>query len=142
MSDFLLRRWENDVPHHPEAERLLRGAAKLDTELELDLRFGGDGDFGEALLYLLSEFMERDESLATAQTEAGAMTTKNLCSLIREQLDREADRDPDRDSEVLKAVLRSIRSHWSRPWEARGEAQYDVDKILPEREPDRDPDED
>jgi len=55
------RRWEAGTPHHPEAIRLLKAMAKLDTEDEAGFKFGGDGDNGEILLYLLSEVLERDE---------------------------------------------------------------------------------
>lgn len=49
------RRWAADTPHHPEAVR------DLDHHDEVDLRFGGDGDFGETLLYLLSEVLEKQD---------------------------------------------------------------------------------
>ena len=53
-------RWEAGKPHHPEAVRILKGMKALDYMGEADLDLGGDGDHGETLLYLLSEFLERD----------------------------------------------------------------------------------
>ena len=53
-------RWERGEPHHPEAERLARTIGKLDDEYAgcFDLSFGGDGDNGETLCYLLSIYFE------------------------------------------------------------------------------------
>lgn len=68
-------RWEQGVPHHPEAVRLLRAVAKLDKDLALDLEFGGDGDNGETLLYFLSEVMEQDERARTYKHFKGGVYT-------------------------------------------------------------------
>lgn len=57
-------RWEQGIPHDPRSEKIARGIAKIDRENgdELDLRFGGDGDNGETLMYLLDcYFAEMDK---------------------------------------------------------------------------------
>jgi|APSaa5957512535_1039671.scaffolds.fasta_scaffold471159_2 hypothetical protein len=55
------KRWEAGAPHHPDAIRILQAMARLDYHDELDLRFGGDGDNGENLLYLMSEVLDRED---------------------------------------------------------------------------------
>jgi len=54
-------RWEKGTPHHPRSEAAARRLAKIDSDLgndQLDLRFGGDGDNGEHLIYLLDVYFE------------------------------------------------------------------------------------
>lgn len=49
-------RWEHGIDHHPEAEKLAREIAAIDWLYghdSLGLKFGGDGDNGENLAYLL-----------------------------------------------------------------------------------------
>lgn len=49
-------RWERGLPHHPEAVEVARAlAAYLPSH---DIRFGGDGDFGEDIQYALSLWIE------------------------------------------------------------------------------------
>ena len=55
------KRWEEGKPHHPRAVELLKKMAELDVDDEAGLKFGGDGDNGETLLYLLSEVLENEE---------------------------------------------------------------------------------
>ena len=60
------QRWEQGTPHHPRSEAAARKIAKIDRGLgndRLDLRFGGDGDNGEHLIYLLDVFFETEEGL-------------------------------------------------------------------------------
>ena len=55
------RRWESGTPHHPEAESLAKAIAVLDWEHGGDrfcFKFGGDGDNGEHLTYLLDIYFE------------------------------------------------------------------------------------
>jgi len=52
----LEKRWESGKPHHPKAEEIIRGMARLCPEL--DLKFGGDGDNGEDLIMALSIWIE------------------------------------------------------------------------------------
>jgi hypothetical protein len=59
----LSARWENGVPHHPLAERLARLIGEIDFACAGDsfcFKFGGDGDNGETLTYILSEIFERN----------------------------------------------------------------------------------
>ena len=53
------RLWESGAPHDPRALALAQAIAKIDYENGDDrfcLRFGGDGDNGEELAYLLDIF--------------------------------------------------------------------------------------
>lgn len=55
------KRWEKGVPHHPKALRLASMIAAIDHHFggdSLGLKFGGDGDSGEALLYALDIYFE------------------------------------------------------------------------------------
>lgn len=54
-------RWEKGIPHTPRAEHLARELARIDDAngSYFDFRFGGDGDNGEVLLYLLDIYFER-----------------------------------------------------------------------------------
>lgn len=55
------QRWEDGVPHHPEAEQMARELAAVDRLYAggcLDLGFGGDGDLGEVMIYLLDIVLE------------------------------------------------------------------------------------
>jgi len=59
--DFV-KRWEDGVDHHPLAEELARLIAEIDLCHGGDsfcFKFGGDGDNGESLAYILSEIFER-----------------------------------------------------------------------------------
>ncbi len=64
------KRWETGIPHHPEAERIARLCAAIDCKFggdSLGLKFGGDGDNGEALTYLLDvifDAFDNDETEA------------------------------------------------------------------------------
>lgn len=56
-------RWEKGIEHHPEASFLLEFASEL-LFPDFDLRLGGDGDNGEAILLALSVAFEmRDAGL-------------------------------------------------------------------------------
>lgn len=63
MSDIdLTKRWESGKPHHPDAEKLARLIGEFDFEHNGDsfcFKFGGDGDNGESLCFILSEIFER-----------------------------------------------------------------------------------
>ncbi len=51
------KRWEQGIDHHPEAEKLAREIAAIDWVFGDDsfcFKFGGDGDNGEQLCYLLN----------------------------------------------------------------------------------------
>lgn len=49
-------RWESGMEHHHEAKQIVRAIAEYLPAL--DLKFGGDGDSGEELLYALSLWIE------------------------------------------------------------------------------------
>jgi hypothetical protein len=57
-------RWEKGVPHDPRSEQLARSIAKIDHDTgdRLGLKFGGDGDNGEHLLYLLDIHFEAEDN--------------------------------------------------------------------------------
>lgn len=55
------KRWEQGIPHHPEAEKIAEAIAEIDFKNGGDFfcfKFGGDGDNGEHLCYLLSIYFE------------------------------------------------------------------------------------
>ena len=61
------RRWEEGTPHHPKAEELARIIGKLDflyANDSLCLKFGGDGDNGEMLTYILDIYFEFKDRMA------------------------------------------------------------------------------
>jgi hypothetical protein len=60
-TDEVARRWEEGVPHNPRSEALARAIADIDLENGdyFCFKFGGDGDNGEELLYLLDIYFER-----------------------------------------------------------------------------------
>ncbi|CAB4196765.1 hypothetical protein UFOVP1290_285 [uncultured Caudovirales phage] len=54
-------RWRQGIPHDHRSVKIAKGIAKIDDNengSSLDLRFGGDGDNGEELLYLLDLYFE------------------------------------------------------------------------------------
>lgn len=53
-------RWEQGIEHHNESVKLIKLINKLDTNDELCLDLGGDGDLGETLAYYLDELIDRD----------------------------------------------------------------------------------
>jgi hypothetical protein len=55
-------RWSNGVDHHADAETLGRMIGDFDFchfSDSFGLNFGGDGDNGETLIYILDELFER-----------------------------------------------------------------------------------
>lgn len=60
-------RWEQGVPHHPRAETLARRIAAADWLFAdgcFDFKFGGDGDNGETLLYILDILCDLEDTQA------------------------------------------------------------------------------
>lgn len=56
-----LQRWEKGIDHDPRSEKIGRAIGAIDYEVggdSLCLKFGGDGDNGEALLYALDIYFE------------------------------------------------------------------------------------
>lgn len=54
--------WEKGIEHHPKSEALGRSMADIDFSNGdcFDFKFGGDGDNGEQLLYILDILVERE----------------------------------------------------------------------------------
>jgi len=60
----ITKRWEKGTPHHSEALKLAKALGELDWAFGGDyfcFKFGGDGDNGEHLLYLLDIYFEAKE---------------------------------------------------------------------------------
>lgn len=54
-------RWAGGIDHDPRSEKIVRRIAELDFEKNGDyfgFSIGGDGDNGEALMYLLDMYFE------------------------------------------------------------------------------------
>lgn len=57
----IIDRWEAGIDHEPESEKLCRLIAKMDSAHFSDsfgLSFGGDGDNGETLAYIIDALIE------------------------------------------------------------------------------------
>lgn len=55
------QRWEQGIPHHPEAKRMFELLKDSDWAFGDDYfcwKYGGDGDNGETLMYSLSVLLE------------------------------------------------------------------------------------
>ena len=61
------KRWEKDIPHHPESIKLFRRLEEIDFHWCNDYfcwKSGGDGDNGETLMFELDiRFEEKDKAL-------------------------------------------------------------------------------
>lgn len=60
------KRWEEGINHHLKSQRLMFDIAEIDFELMDDhfcWKYGGDGDNGEALMYLLDIYFELEDRL-------------------------------------------------------------------------------
>jgi hypothetical protein len=65
-------RWEEGWDHDPRSEALYHQLAEIDKTLGGDVfwfTFGGDGDNGEHLMYLLDIYFERQDDLVPLPTE-------------------------------------------------------------------------
>lgn len=53
-------RWEEGLDHHPRSKEIGKALRRINAEnyWPMDLEFGGDGDNGETLLYLLDIYFE------------------------------------------------------------------------------------
>lgn len=56
-------RWERGVPHDPRSEELAYALSRIDEDNgnAWNLKFGGDGDNGEDLLYLLDVYFDEKD---------------------------------------------------------------------------------
>jgi hypothetical protein len=72
--------WEQGVPHHPLSETIARSIAEIDMEQGDDyfcFKFGGDGDNGEHLMYLLDVyFADWAGDADTERTVVGVLMAK------------------------------------------------------------------
>ena len=61
IPDSITDQWGKglDLDHHPIAIKFIKAIQEQDTALAADLRSGGDGDYGETLAYLLSEWIKQ-----------------------------------------------------------------------------------
>lgn len=60
----ITERWEKGISHDPRSEELARAIGAIDMEHGSDyfcFKFGGDGDNGEHLMYLLDIYFERKD---------------------------------------------------------------------------------
>jgi hypothetical protein len=60
----ITERWERGIPHDPRSIKIAKGIADIDFNECSDSfcwKFGGDGDNGETLLYLLDVYFERED---------------------------------------------------------------------------------
>lgn len=67
MSLTIGQRWEQGVEHDPRSEKIARGIAAIDfaeCDDSFNFKFGGDGDNGETLMYLLDVYFERQDAEA------------------------------------------------------------------------------
>ncbi len=56
-----LDRWSKGIDHDPRSEKIARAIGDIDYEVgqdSLGLKFGGDGDNGEQLMYALDIYFE------------------------------------------------------------------------------------
>ena len=59
--DATADRWSAGLPHHPDAEKIARTIGNLDFMFfgdSFELKFGGDGDSGETLAYILDVYFD------------------------------------------------------------------------------------
>lgn len=60
----LNKRWEHGIPHHPKSLDLMHHIAELDFHCNSDYfcwKYGGDGDNGEILMYVLDVYFEQKD---------------------------------------------------------------------------------
>lgn len=61
----ITKRWMDGTPHHPKSEELYRALSELDFKYGGDFfcfKFGGDGDNGEHLMYLMDIHFETEDN--------------------------------------------------------------------------------
>jgi hypothetical protein len=53
-------RWEQNIPHHSNSVRVKKLIDKIQEKEDHGIKFGGDGDLGETILYILDEYFEQE----------------------------------------------------------------------------------
>jgi hypothetical protein len=69
MKKTIVQRWEEGVPHDPRSIKIANGIAEIDFNECSDsfgFKFGGDGDNGETLMYLLDVYFEREDQFVNS----------------------------------------------------------------------------
>ena len=64
----IAERWERGIEHNPSSIELYKAIAEIDFTQNSDyfcFKSGGDGDNGEALMYLLDVYFEEKENVPT-----------------------------------------------------------------------------
>lgn len=77
-------RWDKAIPHHPEAMALMRELAALDRKYgdRFGFKFGGDGDNGEEMCFLLSAVLEAREPVVHPDDSAQLITDTLIHSVM------------------------------------------------------------
>ena len=60
------KRWEEGWEHHPRSEEICRAVADIDYVFQNDclcLKFGGDGDSGESLMYAMDIYFDEIDAM-------------------------------------------------------------------------------
>ncbi len=65
------QRWPEGIPHHPMSLKLMKHMAAVDFENgdSLDLSYGGDGDNGETMMFLMDSFFEQHDAEESAEDD-------------------------------------------------------------------------
>ena len=61
-----LNRWEDGIDHHDKSERIVRFMAEhdfYDYNDSMCIKVGGDGDNGEAMMYIMDAFFEMEDKV-------------------------------------------------------------------------------
>lgn len=108
-------RWEQGISHHEKANEIAKAVFELDWLINDDYfcwKYGGDGDNGEALLYLLSVYFEMKDA-------------------VREKLVLRTVPSPREDGPVSELIRRGATVQYVVEWRTEIEVFWD-------REPNRD----
>ena len=68
--DGNLDRWDKGIPHHPESEKMMEEISAVDYMFFNDnfcWKTGGDGDNGEALMYMMDVIFELRDAEKNAE---------------------------------------------------------------------------
>jgi len=79
-------RWEKGVPHHPKSIELMDALQDIDFYYCNDhhcFKTGGDGDNGEALMYLMDIFFDSQDALSKKYISGRANALQDLQQLMK-----------------------------------------------------------